>query len=398
VLKIGPSYKLELVGVKSGYAKEYTYIYAPTGLAAVHIKQSADTKASIDSEEILYAHTDYLGSIMTLSNENGEVEENYFYDAWGKRKDPEAWDSDDASGDWILDRGYTGHEHLFRASLINMNGRMYDPVLGRMLSPDPVLQAPYNTQNHNRYSYVMNNPLKYTDPSGYRMVYKDFLADENRAHGGGGSWYAGDDFFGNWGNSNYQFYSTIPHIANNRFGADGGWTYNSTTGDYDNVFTGETRDKGVQENYVEWESQPIEATVSAGKAIPDPPAEGNEENNSEDPNSGSNNASSDEENKPEEKDLKYGTENVFAEDNGGDNWSGGGCYVRFGTTPYASTLRSSNTKYTESGEKMMCDSWAFTVGGFGAFGTIPQFFNVVLWMYSGGRIVQETNGNGKEEK
>ena len=46
------------------------------------------------------------------------------------------------------------------------NGRLYDPVLARFLSPDPYLQAPDNLQNHNRYSYALNNPLRYTDPSG----------------------------------------------------------------------------------------------------------------------------------------------------------------------------------------------------------------------------------------
>ncbi len=63
-------------------------------------------------------------------------------------------------------RGYTGHEMLPKFALINMNGRMYDPVLGRMLSPDNYVQNPNNAQNYNRYTYVLNNPLKYTDPSG----------------------------------------------------------------------------------------------------------------------------------------------------------------------------------------------------------------------------------------
>jgi RHS repeat-associated protein len=58
------------------------------------------------------------------------------------------------------------HEHLEMFSLINMNGRLYDPVLGRMLSPDNYIQEPDNTQSYNRYSYCINNPLKYTDPSG----------------------------------------------------------------------------------------------------------------------------------------------------------------------------------------------------------------------------------------
>ena len=52
-------------------------------------------------------------------------------------------------------------------SLIHMNGRVYAPSLQRFLSPDPVLQASANAQNHNRYAYCLNNPLRYTDPSGY---------------------------------------------------------------------------------------------------------------------------------------------------------------------------------------------------------------------------------------
>jgi hypothetical protein len=48
-----------------------------------------------------------------------------------------------------------------------MNGRVYDPVLGRFLQADPFVQAPYDLQSYNRYSYVMNNPLGLTDPSGF---------------------------------------------------------------------------------------------------------------------------------------------------------------------------------------------------------------------------------------
>jgi len=66
----------------------------------------------------------------------------------------------------FLGRGYTGHEHLPMFGLINMNARLYDPVIGRFLSPDPYVQAPYFSQNFNRYSYAWNNPLRYTDPNG----------------------------------------------------------------------------------------------------------------------------------------------------------------------------------------------------------------------------------------
>jgi RHS repeat-associated protein len=57
-------------------------------------------------------------------------------------------------------------EHWDDFTLINMNGRMYDPMIGRFLSPDPYVQSPDYSQNFNRYSYALNNPLKFTDPSG----------------------------------------------------------------------------------------------------------------------------------------------------------------------------------------------------------------------------------------
>ena len=66
-----------------------------------------------------------------------------------------------------MDRGYTGHEHLQSVGLIHMNGRLYDPKLHRFLQTDNYVQDPSNTQNYNRYGYVLNNPLKYTDPSGW---------------------------------------------------------------------------------------------------------------------------------------------------------------------------------------------------------------------------------------
>ncbi len=63
--------------------------------------------------------------------------------------------------------GYTGHMQLDRSGFIHMQGRLYDPVLGRFLSPDPIVLNPTNSQNWNKYSYVLNNSTKYTDPSGY---------------------------------------------------------------------------------------------------------------------------------------------------------------------------------------------------------------------------------------
>ena len=70
-----------------------------------------------------------------------------------------------------IPRGYTMHEHLDEFGLINMNSRLYSPYLSRFLAPDPYIQEPTNSQNFNRYSYCLNNPLKYTDPSGEFFQY-----------------------------------------------------------------------------------------------------------------------------------------------------------------------------------------------------------------------------------
>ena len=85
---------------------------------------------------------------------------NFFatYDVWGKQTITK-----NTIG---ITRGYTGHEHWNQFGLIDMNGRFYDPQIARFLSPDPYVQDPSVVQNYNRYSYCMNNPLKYTDPSG----------------------------------------------------------------------------------------------------------------------------------------------------------------------------------------------------------------------------------------
>ena len=88
-------------------------------------------------------------------------------DVWGKRLETN-WNGNEVSESQTQgnQRGYTDHEHLDSIGLIHMNGRVYDPKLARFISPDPYIQDPYNTQSFNRYSYVWNNPLRHTDPTG----------------------------------------------------------------------------------------------------------------------------------------------------------------------------------------------------------------------------------------
>ncbi len=117
-----------------------------------------------------YIHKDHLGSFQSITNEDGELVEELSFDPWGRRRNAEDWSFESVPANFTFDRGYTGHEHLDVFGLINMNGRVYDPFVARFLSPDPIIQEPENTQSHNRYSYCLNNPLKYTDPSGYSFM------------------------------------------------------------------------------------------------------------------------------------------------------------------------------------------------------------------------------------
>jgi RHS repeat-associated protein len=111
-------------------------------------------------------HRDYLGSIVAVTNQAGAVVEKRMFDAWGNITKVQDGTGNVLTGLVVLDRGYTGHEHLQGVNLIHMNGRLYDPVVHRFLQPDNFVSDPQNTQAFNRYSYVLNNPLKYSDASG----------------------------------------------------------------------------------------------------------------------------------------------------------------------------------------------------------------------------------------
>ena len=122
-----------------------------------------------NTRTIQYILKDNLGSWTTITDGDGVVEQRLSYDAWGNLRNPNTW-SGDFSGTPMFDRGFTGHEHLYDFDLINMNGRMYDPVMSGFLSVDQYVQSPGNSQNFNRYAYCLNNPLRYVDPDGEEFL------------------------------------------------------------------------------------------------------------------------------------------------------------------------------------------------------------------------------------
>lgn len=123
-----------------------------------------------------YLFTDAQGSPHRITRADGTLlanEGSRWFSAFGARA--ETADGDEltliqllnTATDQVTRQSYTGHEAADAVGLIHMGGRMYDPLSGRFLQPDPIVQDPSNPQNFNRYTYVFNNPLAWTDPTGY---------------------------------------------------------------------------------------------------------------------------------------------------------------------------------------------------------------------------------------
>ncbi len=164
-LYVGSLY--ERLSKNSGGIDQKHYIYAGGQLVAEHIVSSTE------GTQTRYLHKDTLGSIDLVTDAYANVVDRRSFDSWGKLRSL-PWRANASLNDPLYlpqlpftNKGYTGHESVQEVDLIHMNGRMYDATLARFISADPHIQAGSLSQSYNRYSYVMNNPMKYTDPSGY---------------------------------------------------------------------------------------------------------------------------------------------------------------------------------------------------------------------------------------
>jgi RHS repeat-associated protein len=166
--------------ISGSEVKERLYIACPFGLIALLEKQDETTTT-------YFIETDHLGSIIGLINTDKSYAEHFAFDPWGRRRNPADWSYNNVPQPTLTDRGFTGHEHLNQLGLINMNGRTYDPVVGRFLGVDPVIQAPEFSQSYNGYSYCFNYPLKYKDPGGFEVDLLE-IAAQLLASDYGGYW------------------------------------------------------------------------------------------------------------------------------------------------------------------------------------------------------------------
>jgi RHS repeat-associated protein len=147
--------------------KTQIFITSPSGIVGIYEFSPQKEAAQQVKRSLLFR--DHLGSVTAVSDFGGNNVQKLSFDAWGSRRSASDWSTlvSTTAASGITDRGFTGHEMLENLGLVHMNGRIYDPLLGKFLSADPFIQSPGNLQSYNRYSYVTNNPLSFTDPSGH---------------------------------------------------------------------------------------------------------------------------------------------------------------------------------------------------------------------------------------
>ncbi|APR85499.1 Rhs family protein [Minicystis rosea] len=136
--------------------------YVAAGSATIVI-----TRAEGKADEYAYIHPDALGSPDIVTNKAGAVVEQHSYDAFGARRNPKWGQLPSLPFDKGVNVTFTGHEPDDELGLVNMRGRIYDPKVARFLQTDPIVSRPGFSQSWNAYSYVLNNPLKWIDPSGF---------------------------------------------------------------------------------------------------------------------------------------------------------------------------------------------------------------------------------------
>lgn len=124
------------------------------------------------SMKVNYLHTDHLGSTDVITNSVGNTAQEYSFDIFGQKRYSTNWSLPDSTNRFgplsLTSKAYTGHESADEVGVIHMNGRIYDAKLGRFMQADPFVDGAKDTQGFNRYTYVRNNPLAYTDPTGFK--------------------------------------------------------------------------------------------------------------------------------------------------------------------------------------------------------------------------------------
>ena len=199
----------------NGILQDRVHVTAGGEMVAVLTAAAADVVTpgtSTTMPTALYMHVDHQGNVEAVTDQTGATVDRTSFDPFGARRLP-TWAADpdytESKRSHPTDRGYTGHHQPDHLQLIHMNGRVYDPYLARFISADPYIQDPSNSQSLNRYSYVWNNPINSTDPSGYWNLWKHTRDIKHWAQDNRRAIYAvaAAYFGGPWGAALYSFYT-----------------------------------------------------------------------------------------------------------------------------------------------------------------------------------------------
>jgi len=167
VVKAGPDGTTIYIGelyerrIQSSGTKHVYLVHGPDGRVAQLVRTGSTTPV------VQYLLGDTLGSTSKVASSSGAIIESAYFEPFGLRINA---DNTPYAGTSDVRDGFTGHETDSAFGLINMRGRMYDPIAKRFLSADPFVSAPTFGQSWNPYSYVANSPLNLTDPTGYRFI------------------------------------------------------------------------------------------------------------------------------------------------------------------------------------------------------------------------------------
>ena len=164
--------------IKYNYSTVQSVIYfgdlleiRPQG-EVIHIYAGSGRVASVPlSGCVRFYHPNHLGSASIITDSNGDKKESIEYFPFGTYRDRQDFDSQCPNVNYT----FTDQEDDDELGLYNYGARLYDPVLGRFISPDSIVQAPDDPQTLNRYSYARNNPIIYTDPSGNIFIIDDII-------------------------------------------------------------------------------------------------------------------------------------------------------------------------------------------------------------------------------
>lgn len=191
----------------------------PIGAATLEVVW--DWNGTSGTQTLQYLHPDRLGSPTVITSSTGAVLERRSFDSWGNPRGTDMVAAAPSPSKTV--RNFTGHDEdrgvaTGGKTLVDMGGRMYSPYLKRFWSPDPFVQDPAYGPSWNRFSYVFNNPLRFTDPTGYDATSTFFEPIIGLGDYAGGTWFqsgvamaanGSGVFIAEWdGKTRYEFTAT----------------------------------------------------------------------------------------------------------------------------------------------------------------------------------------------